>query len=317
MKDLNDLYYFVLVVKHGGFSAASRATGIEKTLLSRHVAHLELRMGARLLHRTTRQVSLTEAGHHFYALSQPVVEGAHTAYESVEHLRREPVGLVRLSCPQVMAQTYLAPLLPGYMEKYPKVRLEMSAVDREVDLFEERFDLALRSRAKIEETAGLVAKSLGTSRKILVASPRYLDRVGRPATAHALSGLETLSRPGDIHDGVGRWLLQSDEGEDVLISHQPRLITDDLRMQLEAAVNGIGVALLPEPIAAASVKSKDLEFIPSWTGATHIIHLLYPKPKGMLPSVRSLIDYLSLHLPHIFTADDSPSSLHSDQAKSS
>src|SRR3982750_3372202 len=90
MKDLNDLYYFVQVVKHGGFSAAARATGIEKTLLSRRVAHLELRVGARLLHRTTRQVSLTEAGHHFFTLSQPVVEGAHTAYESVEHLRREP-----------------------------------------------------------------------------------------------------------------------------------------------------------------------------------------------------------------------------------
>lgn len=298
MKDLNDLYYFVLVVKHGGFSAAARATGIEKTLLSRHIADLELRMGARLLHRTTRQVSLTEAGHHFFTLSQPVVEGAHTAYESVEHLRREPVGLVRLSCPQVMAQSYLAPLLPGYMEKYPKVRLELNAVDREVDLFEERFDVALRSRARIEETAGLVAKELGATRQILVASPRFLDRVGRPATIKALSEIETLSRPGDIHDGVGRWFLRSSSGEELLVSHQPRLICDDLRMQLEAAVNGLGVALLPEPIAAASVRAKALEVvIPSWTGAAHIIHLLYPKPKGMLPSVRSLIDYLSLHLP--------------------
>ncbi|MHC8366914.1 LysR family transcriptional regulator [Pseudomonas sp. ZT5P21] len=298
MKDLNDLYYFVLVVKHGGFSAAARATGFEKTLLSRHVANLELRMGARLLHRTTRQVSLTEAGHHFFTLSQPVVEGAQTAYESVEHLRREPVGLVRLSCPQVMAQSYLAPLLPGYMEKYPKVRLELNAVDREVDLFEERFDVALRSRSRIEETAGLVAKEIGATRRILVASPRFLDRVGRPATIKAISEIETLSRPGDIHDGAGRWLLRNSSGEELLVSHRPRLICDDLRMQLEAAVNGLGVALLPEPIAAASVRAKALEVvIPYWTGATHIIHLLYPKPKGMLPSVRSLIDYLNLHLP--------------------
>lgn len=298
MKDLNDLYYFVLVVKHGGFSAAARATGIEKTLLSRHVAHLEKRMGARLLHRTTRQVSLTEAGQHFFTLSQPVVEGAHTAYESVEHLRREPVGLVRLSCPQVMAQSYLAPLLPGYMAKYPKVRLELNSVDREVDIFEERFDVALRARPNIQETAGLVAKDLGSARQILVASPRFLDRVGRPSTTKALSELETITRPGDIHDGLARWVLHSSKGEELLINHQPRLVSDDLRMQLEAAVNGLGVALLPEPIASASVRSQALEIVlPGWAGAMHIIHLLYPKPKGMLPSVRSLIDYLSIHLP--------------------
>ncbi|NBA93645.1 LysR substrate-binding domain-containing protein [Pseudomonas sp. R5(2019)] len=298
MKDLNDLYYFVLVVKHGGFSAAARATGIEKTLLSRHIAFLEKRVGARLLHRTTRQVSLTEAGQHFYTQSLAVVDGAEAAYESVEHLRREPVGIVRLSCPQVMAQSYLSPLLPAYMEKYPKVRLELNAVDRQVDLFEERFDVALRARPQIEETAGLVAKRLGSAKRILVASPRFLDRVGRPATLKALSELQTLCRPGDLHDGIGRWLLHGSTDEDILLNHKPCLISDDLRMQLEAAVNGLGVALLPEPIAAASVRAKVLEIVmPSWAGPTHLIHLLYPKPKGMLPSVRSLIDYLSEHLP--------------------
>ena len=298
MKDLNDLYYFVLVVKHGGFSAAARATGIEKTLLSRHIAHLEMRMGARLLHRTTRQVSLTEAGQHFFTLSQPVVEGAHTAYESVEHLRREPSGLVRLSCPQVMAQSYLAPLLPGYMETYPKVRLELNSIDREVDIFEERFDVALRARSNIQETAGLVAKDIGWARQILVASPRYLDRIGRPNKVRTLANLETLSRPGDIFDGMGRWMLHASDDQEIVISHKPRFVSDDLRMQLEAAVNGLGIALLPEPIASASINSKALEIVlPAWSGATHIVHLLYPKPKGMLPSVRSLINYLSEHLP--------------------
>ncbi|MGO4003403.1 LysR family transcriptional regulator [Pseudomonas fluorescens] len=297
MKDLNDLYYFVLVVKHGGFSAAARATGLEKTLLSRHIAYLEKRMGTRLLHRTTRQVSLTEAGQHFFALSQPVVEGAHTAYESVEHMQREPAGLVRLSCPQVMAQSYLGPLLPGYMEAYPKVRLELNSIDREVDIFEERFDVALRARSNIQETAGLVAKDIGWARQILVASPRYLNRVGRPVAVKALTNLDTLSRSGDIYDGMGRWMLHAADSEE-MINHRPRFVSDDLRLQLDAAVNGLGVALLPEPIASASISCKSLEIVlPDWTGATHIVHLLYPKPKGMLPSVRSLINYLSDHLP--------------------
>ena len=299
MNDLNDLYYFVLVVKHGGFSPAARATGIEKTLLSRHIAFLEKRIGARLLHRTTRQVSLTEAGQHFYTLSQAVVDGAQTAYESVEHLRREPVGLVRLSCPQVMARTYLSPLMPIYMAKYPKVRLELSAVDREVDLYEERLDIALRARTHIEETAALVAKTLGTVRRILVASPEFLDRVGRPATIKALSAIPTLCLPADVHDGLGRWLLYNAANEEVVLPHTPCLISDDLSMQLDAAINGLGIAMLPEPIAVQSVRAKTLEVLPLWVGPPHLIHLVYPKPKGMLPSVRSVIDYLSLHLPQL------------------
>ncbi|MFJ3681334.1 LysR substrate-binding domain-containing protein [Pseudomonas sp. NPDC090208] len=304
MNDLNDLYYFVLVVKHGGFSPASRATGIEKTLLSRHIAHLEKRIGARLLHRTTRQVSLTEAGQHFFTLSQAVVDGAQTAYDSVEHLRREPVGLVRLSCPQVMARTYLSPLLPVYMAKYPKVRLELSAVDREVDVYDERLDIALRARSQIEETAGLVAKSLGTARRILVASPQFLDRVGRPDSIQELSNIQTLCLPADMHDGVGRWLLRDGENEDILVTHRPCLISDDLSMQLAAASDGLGVAMLPEPIALESIRDKRLEVVgPGWFGPSHLIHLLYPKPKGMLPSVRSVIDFLSLHLPRRIQQD--------------
>ena len=300
MNDLNDLHYFVLVVRHGGFSPAARATGIEKTLLSRHIALLEKRIGARLLHRTTRQVSLTEAGQHFYALSQAVVEGAQTAYESVEHMRREPVGLVRLSCPQVMAKTYLSPLLPSYMAKYPKVRLELSAVDREVDLYEERLDIALRARTHIDETAGLVAKTLGSAKRIMVASPTLLDRVGRPDTLNALSGLPTLCLPADMHDGFGRWLLHNGVHEERLMPHLPCLISDDLSMQLDAALNGLGIAMLPEPIVVGWVRSGALEVVmPSWAGPPHLIHLLYPKPKGMLPSVRSVIDYLSLHLPQL------------------
>lgn len=300
MNDLNDLQYFVLVVKHGGFSPAARATGIEKTLLSRHVALLEKRIGARLLHRTTRQVSLTEAGQHFYALSQAVVDGAQTAYESVEHLRREPVGLVRLSCPQVMARTYLSPLLPLYMAKYPKVRLELSAVDREVDLYEERLDIALRALTHIEETSGLVAKKLGSARRLLVASPEFLDRMGRPASIKGLSNMPTLCLPADVHDGGGRWLLHSPANEEILLQHKPCLISDDLSVQLDAAINGLGVAMLPEPIALDSIRVNALEVLmPSWEGPSHLIHLVYPTPKGMLPSVRSVIDFLSLYLPQL------------------
>lgn len=298
MQDLNDLAYFVAVVQHSGFSAAARATGVEKTRLSRRIAILEKHLGVRLLQRSTRSISLTGAGERFYAQAQVLVEGAQSAFESVADLRKEPAGIVRLCCPQVMAQSYLAPILPGYLASYPKVKLELNATDRHVDLIKERFDLALRAHVRIEETSELVAKELGKARRILVASPALLDRVGRPQTPEALSKMDTFSGPGEVHNGQARWTLMDTNGGTEVVTHHPRLSSEDMRMQLEAAIQGIGVALLPEPIVSASVRSGALEVVlPQWAGSLHVIHLLYPPPRGMLPSVRSLIDYLCFHLP--------------------
>ena len=301
MHDLNDLAYFVAVVTHGGFSAAARATGLEKTRLSRRIAALERGLGVRLLQRNTRSIALTVAGERFFSHAEALVEGARGAFDSVAALRATPTGIVRLSCPQVMAQTMLLPILPGFLTRYPKVRIELDANDRHVDLLNERFDLALRARVGIEESAGLVAKELGTVRQVLVASPVLLDRAGRPRTPRDLADLDTFARPAEVRDGRARWALEDDAGTAASVDHDPRLVTNDLRMQVEAAEQGIGIALLPEPVVARSVAARRLEFVlPGWSGARHVIHLLYPSPRGMLPSVRSLIDYLSAELPPAF-----------------
>ncbi|WP_170942293.1 LysR family transcriptional regulator, partial [Noviherbaspirillum denitrificans] len=184
MEDLNDLYFFASVVRHNGFSAAARAIGIEKTRLSRRVADLEKRLGVRLLQRSTRRIALTAAGERFYLQCLAAVEGAQAAYESVAELRKEPSGSVRVSCPVVLAQSYLAPILPGYLASHPKVNVVIDASDRDVNLIDERFDLALRAMPYIEETAGLVARTLGNGRRILVASPAFPglhDRLDSPA----------------------------------------------------------------------------------------------------------------------------------------
>nr|WP_315594154.1 LysR substrate-binding domain-containing protein [uncultured Cupriavidus sp.] len=298
MDDLNDLAYFAAVVRHNGFSAAARATGIEKTRLSRRIAALERVMGVRLLQRSTRRIALTEAGERFYTHCQSTIDSASAAYDSIAALRREPAGMVRLSCPQVMAQSYLAPILPGFMATHPKVKLDVDASDRHVDLIEERFDLALRADAQIEDSVGLVARQLGKVRRVLVASPAFLARYRSPESPQALAELDTLSRPSDAHDGSASWILVDFSGEKTVVNHSPRLVSGDLRMQYEAAVHGLGVALLPEPIVAASVRDGALKHVlPDWTGTMHLVHLLYPSPRGMLPSVRSLIDYLTVHLP--------------------
>ncbi|SFB11235.1 LysR substrate-binding domain-containing protein [Azotobacter beijerinckii] len=298
MNDLNDLLYFVSVVRHNGFTAAARATSIEKSRLSRRVAELEKRLGVRLLQRSTRSISLTEAGEQFYERCVATVEEAEAAYDSVANLRKEPVGTVRVSCPLILAQTYLAPILPAYMASHPKVKLVIEATDREVNLIDERFDLALCARPQIGSSAGLVAKNLGIAQRILVAGRDYLGSKGTPTIPADLPNFDTLGRSADIYDGSARWDLIDRSGTRLEVNHSPRLISNDLRLQLEAAVGGIGIALLPEPIVAATIRARLLErVLPEWSATANIIHLLYPSPRGMLPSVRSVIDYFMIHLP--------------------
>ena len=180
MEDLNDIYFFASVVQYGGFSAAARTIGVEKTRLSRRIAALEKRLGVRLLQRTTRALALTEAGQRFFERCVATVEGAQAAYDSVAELRREPAGLVRLCGPVLLTQRCLAHVLPGYMRANPKVSVFVEPTDRIVNVIEERFDIAIRATPEIEDVAGLVAKTLGNSQRAMVVSPAFLSRYGRP-----------------------------------------------------------------------------------------------------------------------------------------
>ena len=298
MEDLNDLYFFASVVQYGGFSAAARTIGVEKTRLSRRIAALEKRLGVRLLQRTTRALALTEAGQRFFERCVATVEGAQAAYDSVAELRREPAGLVRLSSPVLLTQRCLAHALPGYMTVHPKVSVFVEATDRTVNVIEERFDIAIRAKPVIEDVAGLVAKTLGHSQRVLVVSPAFLDHYGHPENPADLPKFNTVASTHDIFDGGARWKLTNLDNRTQTIELKPRLVTSDLRMRLQAALRGIGIALLPEQVVAAPLKEGVVDrVLPQWSGAKNILHLVYPTPRGMLPSVRSLIDYLLIHVP--------------------
>jgi DNA-binding transcriptional LysR family regulator len=298
MEDLNDIYFFASVVQYGGFSAAARTIGVEKTRLSRRIAALEKRLGVRLLQRTTRALALTEAGQRFFERCVATVEGAQAAYDSVAELRREPAGLVRLSSPVLLAQRCLAHALPGYMTVHPKVSVFVDATDRTVNVIEERFDIAIRAKPVIEDVAGLVAKTLGNSQRVLVVDPTFLDRYGRPENPVDLPKFNSVASTDDVFDGGARWNLTNLDNQTHHIELKPRLVTSDLRVRLQAATRGIGIALLPEQVVAAPLKEGLVErVLPEWYGAKNILHLVYPTPRGMLPSVRSLIDYLLIHVP--------------------
>jgi DNA-binding transcriptional LysR family regulator len=177
MEDLNDIYFFASVVQHGGFSAAARVIGVEKTRLSRRIAALEKQLGVRLLQRTTRALALTDAGQRFFDRCLVTVEGAQAAYDSVAELRSEPAGVVRLCSPVLLAQRCQAYALPGYMAANPRVSIFLEPTDRTVNVIEEPFDIVIRAKPAIEDT-GLVAKTLRHSQRVLVASPLFSSSIG-------------------------------------------------------------------------------------------------------------------------------------------
>src|SRR6476660_2284547 len=243
MEDLNDIYFFSSVVRYGGFSAAARTIGVEKTRRSRRIAALEKRLDVRLLQRTTRALALTEAGQRFFERCAATVEGAQSAYDSVAELRREPAGLVRLSSPVLLTQRCLAHALPGYMSAHPKVSVFVEPTDRTVNVIEERFDIAIRAKPVIEDVAGLVAKTLGNSQRVLVVSPTFLDRYRRPENPADLPRFNTVASSDDIFDSGARWNLLNLETRTQQIQLKPRLVTSDLRTRLQAAIHGVGIAL--------------------------------------------------------------------------
>jgi DNA-binding transcriptional LysR family regulator len=176
MRDLNELYFFAKVVEHGGFSVAAAALRVPKSRLSRRIAQLEARLGMRLLHRTTRSVTLTEAGRLYYRHCRDLLVSADAAEDAAESLKSEPSGLLKVAAPLGIADRDLGPIIPGFLAKYPRIRLNLVVTNRRVDLAEDGFDLALRVRMPGDEDPHLVTRRFGVADASLVATPRFLKR---------------------------------------------------------------------------------------------------------------------------------------------
>ena len=294
--DLNDLRYFSLIVEHGGFSAAERVAHVTKSKLSRRVSLLEERMGVRLLQRSTRGMSLTEAGRVFYEHCAAMMVEAEAARQSVEQLRSAPAGTVRLSCPVAIAQFYLARIVASFMCEFPKVRVEFEPTDRSVNLIEERIDIALRVRESGLEDPALVTRRIASGRMVLLASPSYLDGKAPITEPAQIAGLDTI---GGLREGAEQsWTLMASEGRSTRIVHRPRLLCSDYAVQLAAVAGGVGIALLPLRFAWRGLEEGSLVRVAKeWGTPEQVIHLVFVSRRGMLPAVRALIDHIVLHVP--------------------
>jgi len=296
VQDFNDLYYFAMVVDHGGFAAAERALGIPKSRLSRRISKLESDLGVRLLQRSTRRFAVTDVGLSVHRHAQAMLTQAQAAREVVDRLSVEPRGLVRVSVPVSLAQMQLPKLLPTFLEKYPKVRLQLNVSNRRVDIITEGFDIALRVRSRLDDDGSLVMRSFGQVQELLVASPAYLDRAGRPAHPDDLANHITLSINED--EVRQRWELHGPEGVVNRVELQPRVAGFDFPLLQALVRDGLGITMLPETICATAVRAGELEVVlPHWTLPQGICHAVFASRRGMLPAVRVFIDFLAQHLP--------------------
>jgi DNA-binding transcriptional LysR family regulator len=289
MRDLNDLGLYAAVVAHGGFSAAARALGAPKSRLSRRVAALEAQLGVRLVERSTRRFSVTEIGQDVYRHARAALAEAEAIEEVAMRLKAEPQGLVRVACPPG-PDRIMATALPAFLRTYPRLRVQVLVSNRRIDLIEEGIDVAIRVRDKLDTDADMQVRIIGRTGPILVASPAFLEAHGRPASPADIARMATVGQ--SERPGLDRWTLVDASGAEQVVTHEPRLSASDFTILRQAAVDGIGIALLPELSARVALADGRLErVLPDWTGPEGILHLVFTSRRGLLPGVRAFIDF--------------------------
>ncbi len=289
MPDLNDLYYFVQVVDHGGFAPAGRALGIPKSKLSRRIALLEARLGARLLMRTTRQFAVTDIGQTYYAHCKAMLVEADAAEEAVALTRAEPRGTVRVTCPVALLDARVADMLAAFMVQYPLVQLDMVLLNRRVDLISEGIDVALRVRDLGDEDPALVTRRLRQAQMQLVAAPGFADHIREPGQLASLPVLGAAEADRLVH-----FRLFGPHGKQQEIALEPRLAIDDFVVRNAAVRAGLGFTALPSMFCEEELERGELvRLLPDWSLPGGYLQAVYPHRRGLLPAVRVWIDHLA------------------------
>jgi DNA-binding transcriptional LysR family regulator len=287
--DLDQVRVFTRVAQSGSFTAAARLLGMPKSSVSRRVAELEAALGARLLNRTTRKLSLTDAGRLYFARTARIIEDLEAADRAVLELQAEPRGTLRLTAPSDMAGAALLRALRLFRERYPQVALVLLPTNRRVDLVGEGVDLALRAGPLAESS--LVGRRLPVPRLQLYASPGYLERHGTPRTLADLQSHECLVF--DADSTARRWQLEGPAGP-VDVAVRGSFAANDFGALLHACLEGMGIAMLPGMNVLGEEQSGRLRrVLPDHGGPESLLHAVYPSPSHLTPKVRVLIDFLS------------------------
>lgn len=284
---------FVAVVERKGFAAAARAMNVSPSGLSRLVSGLEGRLGVRLLNRTTRRLSLTEAGERFFARSRTILGDIGEIEGEVADLQARPRGRLRVSCVVTLAQRQMAPILAAFMTAYPEISVELWETERPLDLLPDTVEVALVSGAI--EDSGFQQRRLAEFRRLVCAAPAYLDRHGTPGTpsdlgAHACLGFTTAPH-------LQHWEFLEPDGRHTTQAVRPRFLTGSAETLLQAALSGIGIGRLASFMVAPHLRDGSLvEILAAQASPDRVpLSAIFVPGRPLPTKVRVFIDHLVAH----------------------
>lgn len=289
-RDLNDTLIFVKVVELGSFIAAAKALRLPKTTVSRKVQELEQRLGAQLLHRTTRKLGLSEAGSVYYEHCQRIARELEEAESAVGQLQGGPRGWLRFSAPYSAGIAWIAPLLGEFHARHPEVRVEMSLSNEQVDLIDGEIDLALRIGNLPD--SNLVARRLAVFRTQVYASPSYIERHGEPLHPDDLQHHRTLAMQKSRRNGSYYWQLGDGDGR-AEYGIDPILVASDPAALKGALLCGEGLMLASDvTVKAYAEKGMVQRVLAGWTGPDLDFNAVFPRGHVTSPKVRAFVDFL-------------------------
>lgn len=284
---------FRRVVERGSFAGAARDLGLSNAAVSKHVAELERVLGAPLLSRTTRRLSVTEAGQGYHARCVRILDDIEEAEIAVSALQAAPRGVLRLNAPMSFGLRHVSPLLPAFMARFPDVRVDVVMTDRVVGVVEEGFDVALRIRAELPDSS-LIARRLATVRRILCAAPGYLEAHGHPASPDDLPAHRCL-----LYSQIERsdvWALNGPDGKGSV--QVPGIMKADSSLVLrDALLAGMGITLIPALLVEDDLAAGRLaRVLPDHEGEPRTLFAVYPPGRQLSPKTRAFVDFLAERL---------------------
>lgn len=287
MKEFGAIPVFVAVVENGGFSAAARALGVSKSAVSKRIDQLEAHLGVRLLHRTTRKLSLTEAGERYLEHAAQALAAAGQAVDAVTELQGEPQGQLRVSVPMSFGRLHVAPMISKFLRHCPKLQINLVMDDRRVDLVAGGFDLAIRAGHLPAST--LIARKLAPLQQVICASRDYIDRYGRPDTPAELTGHNCLLY--SYSSDVNVWTLIRD-GDTNLVTVSGNYQVNNSEALLDAIRDGVGIGRLPTFVAGPDLKAGRLvKLFESYRIPDQTIFAVFPERQYMPAKVRAFLDF--------------------------
>lgn len=291
METLSSIESFVRSAELGSFSAAARRLSLTPGGVSKNVAKLEADLGVRLLHRSTRSLTLTEAGEQFLAQVSGGLDAIQSAIASTSTVAGQPAGTLKVGMAMAFGRDHILPLLGEFLQSYPAIKPDWRFDNRQVDLIGEGFDVAIGGG--IDIAPGVVVRELAKVHLILVASPEYLASKFIPKTPTDLQQLDALIRYSQTTNRTTPWHLKTLAGDQVTIELSPRATLNDPEMLCNAAIAGLGIAHVPMPHALRHLQSGALiRVLPEWYTEAGVISLYFAAKKLMPAKTRVFVDFI-------------------------